>query len=97
MTEPEIVTIPLAEYRDLLKCRRLLAEAGFRRRSFEKPARSMIERDPEVAVFIANRLGTWPATEIRDLCARAFGPVRTPSVKSIYRYWDRLKASQKSP
>lgn len=92
MSVPETVTIPWAEYRDLLICRRRLAEADIRERSFANPRRSPIERDPEVAFFIANRLGSWTIEEIRDHCSKAFGPLRTPSRSAVSRYWGRLRA-----
>lgn len=93
MSVPETVTIPWAEYRDLLICRRRLAEAGIRERSFANPRHSPIERDTEVALFIANRLGRkWTIQQIRDQCAKAFGPARTPSRSAISRYAGRLRA-----
>lgn len=97
MNEIEFVTIPLAEYRDLLNCRRQLAEVGVRQRAFDLPSTSPIERDPEVAVFIANRLGNWTGQQIREQCTKAFGPIRTPSRSAISRYWARLRNSQKAP
>lgn len=97
MSEVETVTIPLAEYRHLLDCRRQLTEANVRQRSFDKPPASPIERDPEIAVFIASRLGTWTIEQIRDQCTKAFGPTRTPSRSAVSRYWARLRAPQKAP
>lgn len=96
MSDPETVTIPFAEYRDLLDCRRQLAEAGIRESIFFHPPHSPIERDPEVAFFIANRLGSWTIKQIRDQCSKAFGPTRTQSRSAVSRYWVRLRA-RKNP
>jgi len=97
MNEIELVTIPLTEYRDLLRCRSQLMVENIRLQSFEKPPASPIERDPEVAAFIAARLGTWTIQEIRDQCSKALGPIRTPSRSAISRFWARLRTSQKTP
>ncbi len=82
----KLVTISLAEYVRLLDCRRRLAELKLVRRAFEHPYASPIERDPEVAVFIAERLGRLNLRAIREACTRQFGPARTPSRSAIHRY-----------
>jgi hypothetical protein len=91
-----VVTITVAEYADLLNCRRQLAELGMRERTFNAVSRSPIERDPEVAVFIAERLGSKYLREIREECAKQFGRRRTPSMSAIHRFWLRLRPHKAS-
>ena len=99
MTAPEthqvagvdVVTIPAAEYADLLDCRRRLAELKLVRRRFKTPSTSRIDRDPEVAVFIAERLGMQYLHTIREECLKRFGADRTPGLSTIHRYWERLR------
>lgn len=87
----EVVTIPAADYADLLDCRRRLAELSASRRAFERPSKSPIERDAEVATFLASRFGAATVKTIRAECAAKFGADRTPPRSSIYRYWARLR------
>ena len=90
----EVVTIPLADYRDLLSARRRLDEMGLRRIRFECPRPGVIDRDPELAVFVTERLQTM--RRLDDLHAAAvarFGRERTPSRSAIHRYWQRLRAA----
>lgn len=88
----EVVTIPLAEYADLLDCRRRLAELTVARAAFERPPASPIERDPELATFLAERLGRATGEAILVECRSRFGPARTPSRSALDRYWRRLRA-----
>ena len=86
-----VVTIPVAEYAALLDCRRKLAESGARERAFNVVSKSPIERDPEVAAFLASRFGLATVKLIREECRALFGPARTPTPSSTYRYWSRLR------
>lgn len=87
----EVVTIPLSEYADLLRCRVELAKQNVHLQRLERPGRSPIEQDPEVAVFIAERLGQITIKQIRSACERTFGIARTPARSSVHRYWQRLR------
>jgi hypothetical protein len=88
----EIVTIPMVEYAGLLDCRRRLAEFEARERAFKTASKSPIERDPEVAAFLASRFGLATVAVIREECIALFGTSRTPTKSSIYRYWSRLRS-----
>lgn len=89
----EVVTIPIAEYAELLDCRRRLAvlevDRGF---ISSKGKKSRIDRDPELAAYVANRLGRAEVKTIRAECIERFGADRTPSRSALYRYWDRLRS-----
>jgi hypothetical protein len=87
----QTVTIPLTDYAELLDCRRRLVELKAAQRAFERPPKSPIDRDPELAAFIADRLGMAKLAEIRSACVAEFGPDRTPSRSAIARYWLRLR------
>lgn len=91
----EVVTIPLSDYADLLACKRDLAIRIINHANFHKSPRSMIERNPEVAVFIAQRLGIDPVSEIVKACRRKFGKAHTPSPQSVYRYWMKIRRDDK--
>lgn len=86
-----VVTIPAREYRRLLDSERRLAESMARQRSFERVSNSPIERDAEVAAFLAERFGRATVAVIRQECAARFGAVRTPSRSAVFRYWSRLR------
>lgn len=86
-----VVTIPTTDYAALLDCRRRLAEAAARKRAFNEPSKSPIDRDPEVAAYLADRFGVEPVEVIRAGCLSQFGPKRTPSKSAVYRYWARLR------
>lgn len=88
---PALVTIPLTDYQALLKARLDLDQSGISFKQLSKPSRSTVERDPEVAVFISLKLGLMTVTEIEKAVKRSFGASRTPSRKSIYRYWAKLR------
>lgn len=93
----KVVTIPLADYAKLLDDRRRLAEtgAGSRARAGLKPNRSPIERDPEVAAFLAERFERIDVSAALRQCHDRFGGARTPSRTSAFRYRDRLRARLK--
>jgi hypothetical protein len=83
-----VVTIPLAEYEDLLQLRRRIAELS-------PPAlaplpRSPIEVNHEISTFIDARLGKMFISEIAKACRQEFGD-RAPSKSAIHRYWQRRR------
>lgn len=86
-----LVTIPLSDYADLLDCKRQLAERAISHDQVMSPARSRIERNPEVAVFLAQNFGLAPMKEILRRCRREFGRSSTPSQSAAYRYWAKLR------
>jgi hypothetical protein len=90
-TPVELVTIPATLYAELLDCQRKLAELGVRQRAFEKASKSPIERDTEVAVFLAERFGRTTVKNILADCRERFGADRTPSHSAADRYWHRLR------
>lgn len=107
MEEPErrtiagvaVVTIPVDLYAELLDCRRQLAEIKAVRvgelkavrRVFNAPPRSRIGRDPEVAAFVAERLGKSTVPDIERACLARFGKRRAPNHSAISRYHDLLR------
>lgn len=90
----EVVTIPLADYAKLLDCQRQLAELRAVQNGlnggFNGHSRSPIDRDPEVATFIANRLGRMTFSDIREACLDRFGADRAPSRSAIHLYSIRV-------
>lgn len=90
----ELVTIPVSDYAALLKDSRVLAEKQIDRKQFEKPDRSIIARNPQVAVFIAEHVGKITVNEVVELCREKFGEHLTPSAKMVYRYWWKLRRDQ---
>lgn len=86
----ELVTIPLAHYAELLDCQRQLAEVRIASWRFTADPRSRVERDPEVAAFLAECLGTRLLKDAHALCRDRFGEARTPGKSTIQRYWKRL-------
>lgn len=86
-----VVTIPIADYEDFLECRRF-RDAHRKRAARYAPAPcSPIDRDPEVAAFLAERFGKMSLEDIVKECQQQFGPERTPSRASAGRYWQRLR------
>lgn len=90
-----VVTIPLSDYRDLLKCRKLLSMKEISHSQLQRPARSSIERNPEVAVFLTMRFGLMPMHQILKECKKEFGAKLTPSRQAGYRYWDKVRNKTK--
>ena len=86
-----VVTIPVEHYASLLEDRRKLAEFGLNNSQLIRPSRSMVQRDPEVAIFLANGLGLKPVPMLLKDCKKKFGKARTPSQQSIYRYWQAIR------
>ncbi len=95
----DLVTIPADHYAALLECRRLLEERKIDHNAFSTVRTSQIERDPEIATFIAMRLGRLPIEVILKQCRRQFGKGLVPSRSATYRYWQKLRreASLKTP
>lgn len=75
----------------MLDCRRKLAEFDARKWAFNAASKSPIERDLQVAAFLASRFGLAPVKLILEECRALFGPDRTPTPTSTYRYWARLR------
>jgi hypothetical protein len=96
IADVEVVTIPATEFAELLECRRHAAEKDFQEQRFMNPLRSRIDRDPEVAVFVAKRLGTGTMEEIIAAVQSQFGPGRTPSRSALHRYWARLRKARRA-
>jgi hypothetical protein len=92
----EVVTIPLSDYAALLKSKRDLAESAISAEQLVKPRRGRIDRDPEIAVYLALNLGLKSVKLLRKDCQRKFGASRTPSVQAIYRHWERLRIEARS-
>ena len=86
-----VVTVPVEHYASLLEDRRKLAEYHLNNSQLIKPSRSMIQRDPEVAIFLANGLGLKTVPTLLKDCKKRFGKARTPSPQSIYRYWQAIR------
>ncbi|TRA93666.1 MULTISPECIES: hypothetical protein [Rhizobium/Agrobacterium group] len=93
---PEFVTIPLADYIRLNDESRQLAEWHLNNRQLIKPSRSLITRDPEVAVFLANGFGLKSVARLLKECKKKFGAARTPSQNSAYRYWESIRINERS-
>lgn len=79
--EEEMVTIPAAEYRELL-------ERPTAQPFMWKPARSAIGKDQELGDYIIHlaKPGTMLLREIKDACDERFGPARAPSISAIHRF-----------
>ncbi|KMO16539.1 hypothetical protein SQ03_14530 [Methylobacterium platani JCM 14648] len=90
MSGVEVVTIPLAHYAELLDCQRRLAVASIPAARYTADPRSRVERDPEVATFLAECLGVRLLKDTHAQCLRRFGADRTPGKSTIQRYWTRL-------
>lgn len=89
-----VVTIPLAEYADLLECRRFRDLHRSRTGRYAPAPRSPIECDPAVATFLEQRFGKASLKVILEECRRDFGAGRTPSRAAAGRYWQRLRNAQ---
>lgn len=85
-----VVTIPLAEYEDLLKVCRLHGEAEATA-SVPLFRRPWWENDPDVADFVRSILGTMPVQDMPAAVAGRFSLDRTPSKSAIFRYMNVLR------
>ena len=86
-----VVTIPLADYADLLDYKRQVSSAFWKGMLDETGQAGLFTRDPEVAVFAATRFGILTAGEIVDEIGRIFGEERRPLVLTIHRFWMRMR------
>jgi hypothetical protein len=57
---------------------------------------SFVNKDPEVAAFLEDRLGRLTVGEARAACLAQFGPDRTPGRSTIHRFWSRLRAARRA-
>ncbi len=49
-----------------------------------------LDRDPEIAAFVTERLGRMTLADIASKARARFGPDRSPSKSAIHYYWHRL-------
>ncbi len=91
----QVVTIPLAEYAELLDCRRRVGVQSDAARRLAVPPRSPIEKDAEVAAFFIERLGQADMLTILTECRKRFGSERTPSRTAAYDFWQRMRRQAK--
>ncbi|WP_424362714.1 hypothetical protein [Methylocystis parvus] len=89
-----VVTIPLAEYEELIRLRKLYGNAA-RQVLLPPPTRSRIDRDREVADFLNEHLGRMLLKEIHAACVQKFGVARTPSKSAINRYHVKHMAARR--
>ena len=87
----EVVTIPLAHYAALLDCQRRMLTGAITPQRLNADLRCRIDRDPEVASFLADCLGRMLLKEAVAACRDRFGPERSPPQSTIQRYWARLR------
>ena len=87
----DLVMIPAAEYAALLEAKARLSEISFNHQQLSTPRKGVIDRNPEVAVFLAQRFGLRPMGALLRECKRTYGAKRTPSRSAAYRYWERLR------
>lgn len=85
-----VVTIPLADYADLLDRKERLAKLG-KGEHYSLPPRSPIEADADVKAFFMERLGKANVYDLLRDCRARFGTARTPSKSATYRFWQRLR------
>lgn len=88
-----VVTIPVCDHENLLTKSRQFDIQQVRLKQRAVPGRSLIERNPEIAAFLAESFGIIAVEEILKICRQRFGAVLTPSRSAAYRYWDRLRKS----
>ena len=85
-----VVTIPLADYTDLIDKKVKLVKIGKAER-YPVPPRSPIEVDAEVKAFFMKRLGKAKVFDLLRECQGTFGKARTPSRTAAYAFWKRLR------
>lgn len=86
-----VVTIPLADYAELLDYRRQFELAVKNGLLDDEGYATLFARDPEVAVFVATRFGLLTAREMIADIYEVFGEDRTPLQISIVRFWTRMR------
>lgn len=87
----EVVTIPLRDYAALLGKERRLDGLRLTREQLHGNPRQRIHRDPEVAAFLRECLGSMLLKDAHTACRVRFGAERTPGRSTIQRYWDMLR------
>jgi hypothetical protein len=92
-----VVTIPAAEYAELLRCRQSAAAFAVRQTRLIAASSSPIDRDQELAAFLAEGLQTMIIRELHAACLAKFGAARTPSRSAIHRFWNRLRGLPSRP
>jgi hypothetical protein len=93
--KPDMVEIPLKEYRALKRCQAKLHEIEPRGEVPPNPGyggiqKSRFDLDPELAAFAKERLGRMTLADIVKACRERFGEARAPSMSSLHRFWVRL-------
>ena len=83
------VTIPAAEYDDLVACKARLIVIEMVRARGLRSSRSPIDRDPDLALFLRERLVGGTIREVHEACLAGFGAARTPSRSAIDRFRHR--------
>ncbi len=92
----DFVLVPVADYVCLLHIRRQLEGLHADRNIIlGRAGKSLLDRNPDVAHFFIQNLGRYSVAILLKKCRRKFGSARTPSRSAAYRFWDKLKASQK--
>jgi len=86
-----IVTIPLADYCELLDNQRRYQVALDRNAIEDDGESTLFARDPEVAVFVVSRFGIMTAREIVEAVKAEYGEDRAPLMISVTRFWVRMR------
>lgn len=86
-----IVTIPLADYCELLDCQRQFHAALGRNAIEDNGESTLFARDPEVAVFVVSRFGIMTAREIVEAVKAEYGEDRAPLIIYVNRLWVRMR------
>lgn len=86
-----VVTIPLADYAELLDQRRQFELAIMCGLLDDEGHATLFARDPEVAVFVATRFGLMTPREMVADIYKVFGEDRVPLQLSIIRFWTRFR------
>ena len=86
----KLVTIPLAEYIQLLDVRRAYDKA----REMRRLDRRILERYPKVADFLRGQYGKETMASALRLCEERFGSYRTPSVSTLLLFWMPLRIAE---
>ena len=92
----EVVTIPVTHYAELLAVQSRYAHQLLNHRQLSTPRRGVIDRNPEVAIFLAQSFGLKSVKTILRECKRQFGRDRTPSQTAAYKYWLKLRTDSRT-
>lgn len=86
-----VAVVALADYKQLVAIVMAVPFAKAEAKRERPGGLSTIERDPEVAEFLASRFrGGVTIAQIRDACRNTFGDERTPSHQRVQRFRQRL-------